>query len=474
MNQRNINQVLANFPNPVLGVSMQAFKRIGPDKIFPNFKIACLIYADEIEVIKKSGTEVFCLEEYPEKTLTRNKNITTIFRNKFARSFLGQKTTLSEKPIIILQKSNRFIEKIAQKNDWILAVNDFDLFGKLCQKTFFRKILKKLNISKIPGEIMKIKSLNYKRLRRKYKRGFVIQEPKGESGTGTFFIYSQRDFDKVIEKLQGSLSSDSHVVVTSFIKGFYPSITACVTKRGSLQLPPQIQLIDIKELFPAHKGNGVFCGHDWSAAKKIKKKSVQKMRKIVEKVGEFLQKEGFKGIFGIDFLVDERTGATYPVELNPRLVGTLPTSTLLQEKHREIPLIAFHVLEFANASYDFNIEEMNNSFNNEKEGAHFFIISPYKAYKITGHIKAGVYRIRSRRLEFLRDGYDLVSLKNKEEFVLTDGIPLGEKIIKRGGPLKILRVITASQISQNMGRQLNSFGKEIASCVYRALKIESM
>ncbi len=476
MENGRIKKTLKNFANPVVGVSVQAFGRIGLEDVFPSFSIACLKYSEELEKMRRDNIPVFCLEELLEGKLEGKRNTTTVLKNKFSQKFLKENTPGSQKPILVLYRSSREVERLAKKFKWILAVNKQALYKKLENKIFFKNLIELLDIRKIPAEVKPLGRLVYKKLTLKYPEGFVIQIPSSGGGKGTFFINSEKDFKNCVTEIKKntSLSSLSKIIVTEFIQGYSPSITGCVTEAGILQLPPQIQLIDIKELCLHKKNNGTFCGHDWSEAKKIKKQTAREMYVITEKVGNFLKKEGFRGIFGVDFLVSEKDNSVFPIEINPRLLGTFPVSTLIQLKSKEIPLIAFHVLEFAGKRCKIDPEKINKSFSNNKEGGHFFIASPFSPYKISGALKAGVYKIDSgENLKFLRPGYKLNHLKNKKEFLLVDGVPNVPRV-EKGELLRILRVVSPVQISQKMGKELNPFGKRITASIYKALKIKNL
>ncbi|MEA3273298.1 MAG: ATP-grasp domain-containing protein [Patescibacteria group bacterium] len=474
MKNKNIKEVFKKFENPIIGASVQAFGRIGLEKIFPNFNIACLNYSNELEKMRKDNINVFCLEESLGKKSTDKRNPTTVIKNKLFQTFLRENSS-KKAPIFVLYKSSQAIEHLAKKFNWIIAANKYKSYKKFEDKALFKNLLRKLNIKEIPGEINILEDLHYKKLALRYPEGFVIQEPMAGGGRGTFFIHTEKEFNNCLDELKTDfeLKASSKLVITQFIKGYAPSVTACVTQYGILQLPPQLQLIDLAELHSDIKGNGVFCGHDWSAAKEIEERASREMNLITKKIGEFLKGEGFRGIYGIDFLVSDIDGSVFPVELNPRLLGTFPVSTLIQLKNKELPLIAFHVLEFAKEEYKIDINQLNQSFSKNKEGAHFFITTPYIPYKVNGTLKAGVYKIKEGRLKFLRPGYELTDLKNKQEFLLVDGVPHQPRI-EESGLKRILRVVTDCQISQNKGRSLNSFGKEITNAVYKALKVEPL
>lgn len=458
-----------DFKNPVFGVSVHAFGRIGCEKIFPNFKILCLLYTGEIESIRKSGVEVFCLEEILGKKPRGKRNPGTLLKNKKAREFI-KRNSPSAPPVLILYKSSPYIDRLCRQNGWIAAANPAGLFKRFNNKVFFKRVFEKLGIPTIPGRIVSFKNLQSSSLFKEFPGGFVVQKPVSGGGGGTFFIKSKSDFKKTLD----TLKSDSEVLpgtrlnVTRFIEGYSPSVTACTTKHGVLVLSPQLQLIDIPEVHSQAKGNGVFCGHDWSAAKKIPTEHAEEMINYAKKVGRYLTTEGYRGVFGLDFLIDKKSGEVFPVEINPRLLGVYPTSTMVQQEVKEPPLLMFHVLEFVGTSYKPDIIRLNNLFKKPKSGAHIFLYAPFKPCKLSP-LNSGVYKIVKKDLVFVRPGFSLEHLLSAEEFLVVDGTVNKQRIMRKAGPLRMLRIVTKSGISAKNGRALNFLGQTVVRAVYKSL-----
>lgn len=472
----DLETALKKLKHTVFGASVHAFGRLGCEKIFPTFRIVCLQYTDEIKCLRREGIEVFCLEELMKKKPRGKRNPSTALKSIAIQNRI-ENSSRENTPLLILYKSSPYIEKLCRRKGWIPAANSFKIYKKLESKTFFRSLLRDLHIEGIPGQALPLNKLEYKKLIAEYPAGFVVQKPVSGGGGGTFFIKNAKSFRVTIDTLTKSpdVKPSSRLLISKFIKGYSPSVTGCVTRKGILQLSPQLQLIDIKEVYSKNKGNGVFCGHDWSAAQKIPGHIQQKMRQVVDLVGVYLQKKSYKGIFGIDFLVDDKSGEVYPVELNPRLLGTFPVSTFVQQKAGELPLIAFHALEFAGQEYGADISVLNRAFAKGKEGSHLFLFAPFKPCRTMRPLRAGVYSLNKKQeLSFLRTGYSLCDLKNKNEFLIIDGTLNKQKVMRKSGPLRILRIVSLSQISSNMGRELNAFGTDVVRAVYSYLRITSV
>lgn len=460
---------LKNFTNPVFGVSVHAFGRLGCEKIFPNFKILCLLYTGEIESIRKSGIEVFCLEEALGKKPRGKRNPGTLLKNKEAQAFI-RRGSQSLPPVLILYKSSPYIDRLCQQNGWIAAANPATLFKKFNNKIFFKRVFEKLGIPTIPGRVLSFKKLGASALFNDFPRGFVIQKPVSGGGGGTFFIKSKSDLKRVLAilKKDPEVLPGTRLSVSRFITGYSPSITACVTRHGILALAPQIQLIDIPEVHSQAKGNGVFCGHDWSAAKEIPATCAEKMIGVSKKVGEYLSKKDYRGVFGLDFLIDSNTEEVFPVEINPRLLGVYPTSTMVQQESKEPPLLMFHVLEFTGTDYKPDTIKTNKLFEGAKNGAHMFLYAPFKPCRLNP-LKPGVYKIVKKDISFVRPGFSLEHLLDENEFLVVDGPVNRQKVMRKSGPLRMLRIVTKRGLSIKKGRALNLFGDSIVKAVYKKL-----
>ena len=73
--------------------------------------------------------------------------------------------------------------------------------------------------------------------------------------------------------------------------------------------------------------------------------ALEKISALAELTGNALQKIGYRGIAGIDFLVDEKKNNIFLLELNPRLLSNLGFVTKKQAAIGEIPLLTIHLLE---------------------------------------------------------------------------------------------------------------------------------
>ncbi len=443
-NIKDVKEIFRKTKTPIFGGAVYAFERLGPEKFIKNYTLLSLYNSLDTELIKKN-IPVFCLEEIIKRKI-KPRNSTSLLLNKETQNYI-RKNSKGKKPLILIYKSSYKIEKLAKRRKWTIAVAPKKFGKKLLEdKVKFRRILEKIKVSPPPGKIVSLSFFHNKKLtelKKEFGIPFVIQHPGKGGGKGTFFIKDSRSFSTAKQYLKRENAKE--VVVSRFINGPSPSITGCVTKYGILSTRPQYQICDEPFLNWRSKRGGLFCGHDWAAGANFSKNILKQAKEAVDKVGKHFKDIGYKGIFGLDFILDEKKEKIYIVECNPRLLASFPVLTMVQQQNGEIPIIAFHILEYLNIHYKIDIQKINSQMWQKKEGAQMFLHNPLrKRAKQKSEFKAGVYTIKKDKLSFLRDGYELSHLKNNNEFLFTDGIQKkGEvfkgyqriRIVKKGGAL---------------------------------------
>jgi hypothetical protein len=78
------------------------------------------------------------------------------------------------------------------------------------------------------------------------------------------------------------------------------------------------------------------------------------------KLGERLGHAGYRGCFGLDYLLDETTGELYLGEMNPRITGITPLTTQAACDADEVPLLLYHLLEWFGVEYQVDVDRFND------------------------------------------------------------------------------------------------------------------
>lgn len=458
------------------GLGTNAFNRLGPESFINNYHILCLRNSLENKIIKKD-IDLFSLEEQLDTKDLRPRNSNTIIKDSLAQSYIKSHSLPNKKPVLIVYKPFLSMQRIAQKNNWFLCANPYKFGKKLFEnKIIFRQILEKLNLPVPPGEIInKIQDLlkNFDYFAEKYGLPLVIQHPTRGGGRGTFFVYSKKSLKKIIPYVKEKF------LVLKFIKGPSPSITGSVTPWGIALTRPQYQILSMPSCFNLEKkiGNGLWCGHDWSfSANHLSPTVLQNIYQASQRIGEYLRAKGYRGIFGLDFIKAEKDEEIYISECNPRFLGSMPVLTMTQLSNGEVPILAIHILSFLPLNKKHNdimrhiFSNINDSIKKPKKGAQLVIHNQEGRWASNQkEIKPGVYHLKNDRLNFIREGYALKDIKNREEFLLADGLPYKGTVFKTNQ--RIMRLITANQVLKDY-LHLNPWAQKIAQVSYQALEMK--
>ncbi len=462
---------------PIFGAGVYPFHRLGPESFVKDYRILALRRSLDSELIRRDIKIKSIEKSLGKKHIKQPRNATTVLDHSKIKKYLSKFKNVN----ILVYKRSKKMERVCNKNNWNLIAPP-TRFGKdlFENKIKFRKILEELNIPRVPGKTTEAKKLHYGHLINSYGLPFVIQHPKKGGGKGTFFINNKDDFDQAYKKIKEPIKQTylgekkekpaSSVIVAKFIKGPSPSITGCVTKHGVLFTNLQHQILDIPQLYSPDKGSGLFCGHDWSFSRFSKEIEGQAYQ-MTKKIGNYFKKQGYKGIFGLDFIMDKSAKKLYVIEANPRLLGSFPVLPMVQLKNNEPPILGFHILEYLDIDYDIDIKNVNKLMQKDKKGAQMLLHNLNgKWSKITKNVRTGVYKLnKNGELKFLRPGYKLKHLKSKEEFLVTEGV------LTKGSHLspnrRLCRIITLNQVLEDY-QKLNPWAQEITKKVYKTFGLK--
>jgi len=179
----------------------------------------------------------------------------------------------------------------------------------------------------------------------------VLQSAFGDSGHTTFFINSESDFRKHEHEIVGQ----GEIKVMKRIDCRGSAIEACATKAGTIVGPLMTELVGFKDLTPYRGG---WCGNE-IFANAFPKRVLEQARDYTFKFGEQLRKEGYRGYFELDFLIDTKTKDIYLGELNPRITGASSMTNHAAFAHADAPLFLFHLLEFSGVEFEIDVDELN-------------------------------------------------------------------------------------------------------------------
>jgi len=458
----------------IFGVGVTAFMRFFPGIWLKNFKVITFKDSKDNKVLENYA-EIFCLKKRRPSIKLRFSNANNLLRNKTARNYIS---SFKGKKILFLYRSNNNIQNAVRPLGVNIIANKSKINKIFENKASFRKVMDKVGIKPILGktfEFGEFKGKDYKFFKKKYSAKFVIQLPDFMlgGGKGTLFIKNEKDFKKFkVQIKEGKFHGKvlTEVNVTKFKEGLSCSVVCCATKYGTLVSRIQRQIIDIPQIISPKKGNGLFCGHVFGP--EFSPQIVKQSQEIAQKLGKYMYKLGYKGIFGIDLIVNKKENEVYPVECNARYTGAFPMLSMIHLKYKIIPLDFFHFLEFLNIPYKINVSQLNKMYQELISGSHI-ILSNTKDYslKVKKELEVGVYNFnpKNKKLVFKKETIFYDDLENDNDFILVDGIPKkGAEIKKWKGLARICHVLFKGNILQSNG-QLKDKNLKIVRSIYKKL-----
>jgi len=477
-NYQDFAKFLKNKLDPqgvIFGVGVTSFMRFFPGLFIKNFKIIAFKDSTDNEIIRDYVDEIFVLKKKRPTLKLDFTNTNNILRNQTVQNYIKEH---KGRKYLFLYKADKNIEKAIKGLGVKVIANKPHLNKMFENKLNFRKQLVKTGLKPILGETMKFsdfqkKEYDYDFFVNKYGSKFVFQLPDFRlgGGKGTLFIDSRQKFNEFKKKTKDGIYKKKvlqTINITKFIEGKSCSVACCATKYGTLVSKIQQQILDIPQVISPQKGNGLFVGHVFG----LKFSSVinKQAKAIGEKFGNYMYDKGYKGIFGLDIIVNEKENKVYPVECNARYTGAFPMLSMIHLKYKIIPLDFFHFLEFLNIPYKINVNVLNKMYHKDIKGSHL-VLSNIRDHSIMvkNELAVGTYRFHKNKIKYLSKNIFYESLKTDNDFILVDGVPKKGTEIKKWSRLaRIVHVLFNGNIL-NQGIQLKGKYLKIVYAIYKAM-----
>jgi len=458
----------------VFGVGVTAFMRFFAGLFLDNYKIITFKDSKDNKVLQKYADEIFILKQKKPSLKLDFTNTNNILRNKTVQNYIKAH---KGRKYLFLYKADKNIAKAIKGLGVKIIANSGRLNKMFENKVNFRKQLAIVGLTPIKGETMKFSRFlnkDFQFFYAKYGPRFVLQLPDFRlgGGKGTLFIESEKKFNQFKKEAQSGVYKNKELTcvnITQFIEGKSCSVACCATKYGALVSKIQQQILDIPQIIAAKKGNGLFCGHVFG--NEFKPQIVRQAQIIAQKLGDYMYKKGYKGIFGIDLIINEKENKVYPVECNARYTGAFPMLSMLHLKYKIIPLDFFHFLEFLHIPYKINVARLNKMYQKKIQGSHI-IISNIRNHpiKVKNELEVGTYGFSRNKIRYLSDNIFYEGLKSNSDFILVDGVPKkGAEIKKWSSLARICHVLFKSDILKANDQELKDKYLNVVCAVYKAM-----
>lgn len=236
---------------------------------------------------------------------------------------LLEKAMLKKGSNVIIFKNTRGMERIADENNWILLNPPASLSSIIEEKISQVAWLGALGVFLPPHSISPCGDLLWQ------GKEYIVQFNHAHSGEGTMLIKSQRDVDTLKQKFP-----NRPVRVTQFVEGPIFTINGVVHSSGVMISSPSYQITGIT---PFTENMFTTIGNDWGIANiMLSVKQKKQLDSMARQVGEKMKIEGWKGLFGIDVVLEESTGNIYLIEINARQPASTTYESQLQQNNNTV------------------------------------------------------------------------------------------------------------------------------------------
>jgi hypothetical protein len=351
----------------------------------------------KITVPREFGNHEFKSIEDVNNHLLRNKEV----RAKFKERGSG---------LLLLVMFDEETEELARELGQKIALPPAKLRKHIDSKITTTKLGNAAGIKSAPNTMGRAKTYGeLMALARAARLGgdLVVQTPYGDSGRTTFFIKSQSDWQKYEKDLV-----KEELKIMRRINHLPGTLEAVATRHGTLVGPMQTDITGFPEVTP-YKGG--WCGNDvFTGGYEKERRAVQRMAR---KLGDQLYKEGYKGAFCMDFLIDTDTRRVYLGEINPRISGASPLTNLITSTYGGCPIYMFHMLEFMDVDWEIDLRRVQRRWAEFDNWSQLILKYPVDRVElITQAPASGIWRLdQNGKIALTRKSIDWFLVSGEDE-----------------------------------------------------------
>jgi predicted ATP-grasp superfamily ATP-dependent carboligase len=471
---KKISEYLKNKYGPWGWMGQRAHDGEGINRILPlDFIISCDYGADVVRYFRED--DVFSVEKHMGvRKDWSNEDLNESFKGDLGREIF-ESWSRYNKPINLL--CYRSLELLEKDNENLSHKLRIYAAPEKLKKRFDNKILlyqnlPDLSLPRINGIIEKPGKITFKSLCEKFSLPFVVQFPFGSSGHFTFIIREESEYNKLRKNYPASL-----VIMQKYIDGFSLNVNAVIvsTDKGVNIFCsfPSAQIVGRPECsnFPS-----AFCGNDFAAAQDLDPVIIEQVEKHIDIIGKWMAEAGFRGVFGMDFMVEE--GTVYPVEINPRFQNSTSLHTVLYSREQSFDkaLFLLHIAEFLQGE-DNKLKEYIDGFSRKSlmsplKGSQIILHNRMHRAVITGDIIPGLYHLEDNNLRFVKESASLSDCRDQNDILITCGVPKSNTIIESNAPICKIQMLKSVLDPVNK-KEFTLEARKIVSAAYDKFKLET-
>ena len=451
-------------PTRILWQNRSGFYCVGLDRFCPISMVTSLDFGREYPWIeKRTGIRMLGLEDVGRKRGKPNEQTLEDIVSALRPSIVDAVRSHPAGPwAFVCPAPCRSLHSLALELGCQSACHPADLCDWLNDKRNFFGGLETLGLPRLPGRWMSLSNLRYSELCASIGARSVAQMVTGAGGSGTAFIRSEQDLLEA-----GRVLGDDPVWVAPEVQGPSINLNAIVLDRGVVVGCPNIQLVGLEMLGVKP---GMYCGNDYTSAAALDSSILSAVREQTRRIGGWLSTFGYRGLFGLDFMVDLATARLYAVDLNPRWQGSTAVGAQAEARSGRLPLAAAEIAwKLGVLGEDESVRRADEFFAPLAASQMLLRLDAPGWCTVAGEVEPGVYSPASRA-EFRRAGIGLDDLAVPAEALVTGAVPSPGYRVAPTSPL--LRVYGLQPVIDLASGQPLPWARQFASAMYEALRLE--
>ncbi|KEZ77993.1 biotin carboxylase [Salinisphaera hydrothermalis] len=329
---------------PIYFISATNFNLLGADEWVHHFK-----YINYIDCFDGQHPNLFVPPEIAHKEFQSIEDINNyLLEHKAVADYVHSRGP--GKALFLM--FDETTEQLARELDLEVCLPPASLRQHLDDKLVTTRIAEAAGIKCVPNVMGTVDSYEtLRRLSADLGDELVVQTAFGDSGHTTFMISDEEDWAEHADEIVGA----GDVKIMKRIKPRGTAVEACVTRHGTIVAPIMTELVGFPELTPYEGG---WCGNE-IFANAFTPELRDQARDATLAMGECLKREGYRGYFELDFLIDRDTDELYLGEMNPRITGASSITNHAAFALSDMPLFMFHLLEWMGVDYTLDVDEIN-------------------------------------------------------------------------------------------------------------------
>ena len=407
---RGISEIRGFFrtnETPVYFISPTAFNLLGIDRWVANF-----FFVNYFDSFEGSHPRVFVPREVPHEDFGSIEDVCNyLLRHPEVLERVNERGPGGKAVFVFFDEET---ESLAADAGLEIALPSAELRHRLDSKIVTTQLADEAGVPSVPNVLGRAESHEeLLALAREEDLGddLVVQTPYGDSGKTTFFVRSEKDWDKDADDMKGQ-----ELKVMRRIDPRAVAVEACLTRHGTVVGPLMTDLTGYPELTPYRGG---WCGND-IFGDALAPEHRERAREMTRRLGDRLGQEGYRGLLEVDYLVDADSGELYLGELNPRVSGISSMTNVSAGAYADMPLFLFHLLEYMDVDYEIDVDDVNQRWAEQQASdawSQLVLKQPKEEVDLlTAAPKTGIWRLDGAQgLRFSRWGNDWHSLHDDTE-----------------------------------------------------------